>query len=113
MGPAQNEVMPVPQPDWSVEITIRPAAPDDAPRLRRLAELETRAPIPGPHLIALRGGAAVAAISLASGEILADPFHPTLDVQELLRLQARRAARTLRRDRGRRRRLTRPALSGA
>jgi hypothetical protein len=97
--------------ELSTEVTIRPAGSGDAAELRRLAQLETRALTPGPHLIALRGGAPVAAISLVSGEILADPFRRTLDVQELLRLRARHAPRQRRARRGRR--LARPALLGA
>jgi hypothetical protein len=94
------------------EVTIRAARGGDVAELRRLAELETRAPTPGPHLLALREGVAVASISLASGEVLADPFHPTLDVQELLRLRARHASQRSRRT-ARARGLMRPALSGA
>jgi hypothetical protein len=94
------------------EVTIRPARSEDRAELRRLAELETRAPTPGPHLLALREGDVVASISLATVEVLADPFQPTADVQELLRLRAGHASLRPRRA-SRARRLTRPALSGA
>jgi len=96
--------------ELSAEVTIRPAREEDAAELRRLAQLETKAPTPGPHLLALREGVAVASISLATGEILADPFRPTADLQELLRLRMRRATGPRRRRRGGRR--LRPALSG-
>ena len=72
------------------EVTIRPAGRGDAVDVDRLAQLETRRPTPGPHLLALRNGEVVAAISIATAEILADPFRPTADVQALLRLQATR-----------------------
>ena len=70
-------------------VTIRSAGPDDAGEVGRLAQLETRPPTPGPHLLAVRNGTVVAAISLATAEVLADPFRPTADVQVLLRLQAK------------------------
>jgi hypothetical protein len=95
--------------ELGAEVTIRPASGKDAAELRRLAELETRAPTPGPHLLALREGVVVASISLATVEILADPFRPTADVQELLRLRARRTGGSRRRERGIRR--VRPAIS--
>jgi hypothetical protein len=79
------------------EVTIRSAGGDDAVDVDRLAQLETRPPTPGPHLLALRDGEVVAAISLATAEILADPFRPTADVQALLRLQAKRGLRAERR----------------
>ena len=72
------------------ELTIRPAGRGDALDVDRLAQLETRRPTPGPHLLALRDGEVVAAISLATAEVLADPFRPTADVQALLRLQVKR-----------------------
>ena len=79
------------------EVTIRPACRGDAVDVDRLAQLETRRPTPGPHLLALRDGEVIAAISLATAEVLADPFRPTADVQALLRLQAKRGQRTERR----------------
>jgi hypothetical protein len=71
-------------------ITLRLADPADADALRRLAERDSAALPPGPHLIAVRDGELEAAISLASGEILADPFRHTADVCALLRCAARR-----------------------
>jgi hypothetical protein len=83
--------------DRMAAVTIRSAGPADAADVDRLAQLETRRPTPGPHLLALRDSEVVAAISLATAEILADPFRPTADVQALLRLQAKRARRAKRR----------------
>ena len=45
---------------------------------------------PGEMLIAEVGAEAVAAIHVASGETIADPFRPTVELVELLRLRAER-----------------------
>jgi hypothetical protein len=42
----------------------------------------------GPHLIAAREGRVDAALSLASGEVVSDPFRRTAELVELLRCQA-------------------------
>jgi hypothetical protein len=50
-------------------------------------------------VVALRGGRIVAAVSLSEDAAFADPFEPTAEVLELLRLRAaqvRRAGRTWR-----------------
>jgi hypothetical protein len=71
-------------------ITIRPAGLEDAEALRRLAQRDTRAVPEGELLIALVGGEARAAISLASGESIADPFHPTAELVGMLILRGSR-----------------------
>jgi hypothetical protein len=87
------------------EVTLRLADRDDARELDRLAQLEGRRLPPGPHVIALRDGTVRALICLRTGDVLADPFHSTLDLQRLLR------AHTHPRIAGpRRRRLRLPAL---
>ena len=43
---------------------------------------------PGPHLVAERGGRIEAAISLATGVLVADPFLRTAELCELLRCHA-------------------------
>ena len=71
-------------------IVIRRARAADAPILTRLAALDSR-PVPGADsLIAELDGVAVAALDLADGAVVADPFAPTADVVELLRLRASR-----------------------
>jgi hypothetical protein len=58
-------------------LTIRVAAPEDAGALRRLAELDSAAPLTGDVLIAELDGAAIAAASLEGGRVIADPFTPS------------------------------------
>jgi len=81
-------------------IALRIASAADGDALDRLSELDSRPLPPGPHLVAVREGRLDAAISLATGELVADPFRPTADLADLLRFAARR----LRRERRRRRR---------
>lgn len=71
-------------------LTIRRARPGDAAALRRLAELDSSRPPAGEALLAELDGRPVAAIELASERVIADPFRPTAEVVELLRLRARR-----------------------
>jgi hypothetical protein len=72
---------------------IRQATVDDEGALRRLAELDGRRPLSGPVLIGEIGGIPVAAVSLADGQITADPFQPTAQLVPLLgiRFRAQRA----------------------
>jgi hypothetical protein len=73
-------------------ILIRTASDQDARTLRRLAAVDSAAPV-GPHaLVAEVGGVAVAALDLADGRVVADPFVATADLVDLLRLRARRLA---------------------
>jgi len=71
----------------SPTIVIRPAHTDDAFAVRRLAYLDSQRPLRGDALIALADDVPVAAISLADGRVVADPFRPTADVVELLQLR--------------------------
>jgi hypothetical protein len=68
--------------------TIRRATEDDAPALRRLAALDSRPPLAGPALIGEIDGAPAAALSLADGRLVADPFRPTAGLAVHLRLRA-------------------------
>src|SRR3954452_7290827 len=70
-------------------ITIRRATDDDARALDRLARLDSQRLPAGPHLIALDDDVPVAAISLASGRTVANPFAAT---DHILSLLAERAA---------------------
>jgi hypothetical protein len=76
-------------------VTLRIAGSADGAELLRLAQLDSRPLPPGPHLIAERDGRADAALSLASGETVADPFRPTADLCELLHRHAKTAAAPL------------------
>jgi hypothetical protein len=69
-------------------LTIRPARTDDAHALVRLAALDCAPRPPEPLLIAEIDGAVRAALSLRTGAVIADPFHPTAAVVELLALRA-------------------------
>ena len=61
-------------------------------------QLDTRPLPPGPHLVAERGGRVEAAISLRTGELVANPFARTAELCELLRLHAACGARRAARD---------------
>jgi hypothetical protein len=73
----------------AVALTVRIGGGDDLPALWRLAELDSAAAPQPPVLIAELGDQPVAALSLEDGSVIADPFTPTIDVVELLRLRAR------------------------
>jgi hypothetical protein len=73
-------------------IAIRQALPGDGPALSRLAALDS-APVPfGDVLLAEVDGSLRAALHVASGTAVADPFAPTAELVELLRLHAARTA---------------------
>jgi hypothetical protein len=73
----------------SDRITITHSTAADEATVRRLAELDDRRPPQGPALLAYVDGELRAAVGLLDGQAVADPFHRTLDIVELLRLQAR------------------------
>ena len=70
------------------EIRLSLAGGDDHAALERLAVLDERSVPPAPHLLALRDGEPCAAMSLVTGEVVADPFRRTAEVIELLRCHA-------------------------
>jgi len=71
-------------------IAIRRATEDDRPVLARLAALDS-APTPsGEVLIAEVDAEPQAAIEIASGATIADPFRRTADLTELLSVRAAR-----------------------
>jgi hypothetical protein len=74
----------------ALPLTLREAAPCDAAALEHLAALDSAEPPRGPLLVAERDARLVAALSLADGQVVADPFQRTADVVSLLRYQARR-----------------------
>jgi hypothetical protein len=88
--------------DAAPGVTLRDAAGDDLRELERLAQLDS-APLPaGPIVIAQVEDEVRAAYSLSEQRAIADPFHRTAELVELLRLHARQ--RDGNRVRGRRRR---------
>ena len=68
---------------------IRMAADDDALALHRLAKLDAQQPLAGPVLVGEIGGTPVAAVSLADGRTIADPFIPTDHLLIALRARAK------------------------
>ena len=68
------------------DITIRSARDADAGALARLAALDSSRVPAGEVLVAEISGELVAAASEAG--VIADPFRPTADVVDLLRLRA-------------------------
>jgi hypothetical protein len=78
-------------------VTIRLRTPADEGAIRRLAQLDSARVPEGPSLIALRGETLRAGISLATGDTVADPFHRTGELVELLRMRAAQLGRPRRR----------------
>ena len=73
---------------WEQPVTLRLAGAADGAALDHLAQLDSRPLPPGPHLLGEREGRIGAAISLATGELIADPFRRTAELCELLRCHA-------------------------
>ncbi len=69
-------------------IGLRPACPADRAALTRLAELDSARVPPGRVLVAESGGTLRAALSIDTGEAIADPFVPTAHLVAALRAHA-------------------------
>jgi hypothetical protein len=67
-------------------IVIRRLTEADRDAVSRLAQLDTRPAPSGDLLGAENEGRLVAAISITTGESVADPFQPTAEVVEMLRI---------------------------
>jgi hypothetical protein len=72
----------------TASISIRTARRDDFTTLWSVATLDSSVVPAEPLLVAERDGAIVAAMSLMTGESIADPFKRTADAVDLLRLRA-------------------------
>jgi hypothetical protein len=70
-------------------VTIRPAFPDDATAVARLAALDEAAVPAGELLIGLVDDEPWAVLSLADGRAVADPFRPTAHLLASMRIRAR------------------------
>ena len=70
-------------------ITIRHSSEADRAELLRLAQLDDREVPAGESLLAYVGDELRAAVPLKGRGAIADPFHLTRDVIELLRVRAR------------------------
>ena len=73
------------------EIKIRQATSADAFALRRLAALDDVKALRGEVLLAEQAGEIRAALSLAEDRSIANPFAPTADLVEILRMHRRYA----------------------
>ena len=69
-------------------ITIRHSTDEDRKLIVRLAALDSRKAPLGEGLLAFVGDELRAALPLYEGEPVADPFHPTAELLELLRVRA-------------------------
>ena len=73
------------------EIKIRQATSADAFALRRLAALDDARALRGEVLLAEQAGEIRAALSLDEDRSIANPFAPTADLVEILRMHRRYA----------------------
>lgn len=71
-----------------VAVTIRFAFPDDEAALARLAAIDSSETPSGPTLVAESDGELRAALSLRNDAVIADPFHPSVALVELLHARA-------------------------
>jgi hypothetical protein len=69
-------------------LTLRQLDPDDAADIDRLSALEGRRAPEAPLLGAEVEGRLLAAVSIATGEVVADPFSRTAELRALLELRA-------------------------
>lgn len=82
--------------DHASELTIRRSRTSDAPAVRRVAARDSAAVPSEPLLVAAVGGEIRAAMSLADGAVVADPFYPSADLVAVLRVYAGQAVRAAR-----------------
>jgi hypothetical protein len=68
-------------------LTIRMAQTNDTPALRRLAEVDSTVPLHGSVMLAELEGTCLAAISLETGEVTANPFKRTAAIVSHLRMR--------------------------
>jgi hypothetical protein len=69
-------------------VEIRHAGHEDEHALEHLRQLDSSPALAGTALVAEADGELVAAIELASGRVIADPFRRTVEITELLRVRA-------------------------
>ena len=100
----------------SHDITIRNAGDADRRALEMLAGLDSTSVRRGAHLLAEASGVPVAALPIAGGRVMADPFRHTSTAVALLELRRSQLASPPRRSLRRRRLvsllLRRPAPAG-
>ena len=69
-------------------LVLRPATSVDTADLERLAALDSAHVPAGDVLIGETAGEPVAAVAIADGRVVADPFRPTADLVAVLVLRA-------------------------
>ncbi len=81
--------MTIQETQVNTALTIRRLDLDDAgaAALTKLAELDSHEPLAGPVIGAEVEGRLLAAISIASGDVIADPFSRTSELRALLKLR--------------------------
>lgn len=84
----------------SAILAIRPATAEDTAVVARLAALDTAAVPTGALLLGVVDGAPLAAISVDTGAVVADPFSPTAGLVALLHQRADRLRAPAPRHRG-------------
>jgi hypothetical protein len=90
---AKDAAVPTP----GARLTIRTSGPGDAAAIRRLAQLDSSSVPAEPVLLAEVGGEPWAAVSLADGSAVADPFRPTAELVLVMIDRARELRRAERR----------------
>jgi hypothetical protein len=70
------------------DVRLTLSRPSERAVVERLVALDSKSSPAPPHLIAWCDGEPCAAISLVTGEVVADPFRRTAEVVELLRCHA-------------------------
>jgi hypothetical protein len=78
-----------PDRDPTAPVTVRRFAERDIDAVRLLAALDSKRMPTGAVLVAERAGEVVAALELETSNVLADPFKPTADLVDLLKLSAK------------------------
>jgi len=77
-------------PVGEATVVIRVATPADRDDLRRLAVLDSARPLRGTALVAQSDGEIRAAYAVEDGRAIADPFHASAGLVELLTARAAR-----------------------
>jgi hypothetical protein len=72
-------------------LTIRHATAGDLPALERLAALDSRRLPSGELFVGEVDGRLLAAVSIDTGSVIADPFEHTAAIVDVLRVQSRAA----------------------
>jgi hypothetical protein len=72
----------------AIDMMIRRTTPDDATALMRLASLDSQSPLGPDALVAVVDGEIRAAVGLADGRAIANPFQHTAELVQLLKMRA-------------------------